>query len=251
VGALAFARELGCREPAALIAAAAWAFCAPGLLLASWFHGVTWAMLPLVLLAVGRIVAAPNVRHTALLTIVLVLELLGGHPETNLHVVTIGVAYGIFEMWRQRRLVRPVIAASIGGVLALLICAIALLPFLDALPQTMEYLVRTMYAHSALRANLWPFILSPRADVGIIALVLAAVALWRGVRAGFSRPAEAGPYTWLFAAVFVFGFLAGHHLWPLAQLLHALPLLDITLNDRLIAAASFGLAILAGIGAEA
>src|SRR5438093_1058073 len=84
--------------------------------------------------------------------------MLGGHPETNLHVVTIGVAYGIFEMWRQRRLVRPVIAASIGGVLALLICAIALLPFLDALPQTMEYLVRTMYAHSALRANLWPFI---------------------------------------------------------------------------------------------
>ena len=251
MGAFAFARELGCREPAALIAAAAWAFCAPVLLLASWFHGVTWAMLPLVLLAVGRIVAAPNVRHIALLTIVLVLELLGGHPETNLHVVTIGVAYGIFEMWRQRRLVRPVIAASIGGVLALLICAIALLPFLDALPQTMEYLVRTMYAHSALRANLWPFILSPRADVGIIALVLAAVALWRGVRAGFSRPTEAGPHTWFFAALFVFGFLAGHQVWPIAQLLHALPLFDITLNDRLIAAASFGLAMLAGIGAEA
>jgi xanthosine utilization system XapX-like protein len=249
IGAFAFARQLGCREPAALIAAAAWAFCAPVLLLASWFHGVTWAMLPLVLLAAGRIVAAPNARHTALLTIILVLEVLGGHPETNLHVVTIGAAYGIFEMWRQRRLVRPVIAASIGGVLALLICAIALLPFFEALPQTMEYLVRAkMYAYSALPANLWPFmryrvrgLLLPRADVGSIALVLAVFALFR-VRSGV---------TWFFAVLFVFGFLAGHQVWPLAQLLHALPLFDITLNDRLIAAASFGLAMLAGIGAEA
>jgi hypothetical protein len=206
-------------------------------------------MLPLVLLAVGRIVASPDLPHTALLTIVLVLELLGGHPETNLHVVTIGVAYGIFEMWRQRQFVRPVIAASIAGVLALLICAIALLPFLDALPQTMEYLVRTkMYAQSALPANLWPFmryrvrgLLPPRADVGGVALVLAAFALFR-VRSSV---------TWFFAALFVFGFLAGHQVWPVAQLLHALPLFDITLNDRLIAAASFGLAMLAALGAEA
>src|SRR6185436_19506019 len=77
--------------------------------------------------------------------------------------------------------------------------------------------------------------------VGSIVLALAIYALWR-VRSKL---------TWYFAALALL-CLAAHAAWkPVASALHALPLFDITHNERLAFGAAFFLAMLAALGAEA
>ncbi len=56
---------------------------------------------------------------------------------------------------------------------------------------------------------------------------------------------------WFFIALAVIGFLVTCGIPPLPHLLHRLPLFDIAINERLAFAASFALAVLAAIGADA
>src|SRR5437588_1096171 len=146
-----------------------------------WAVGSAWAFLPLVLLGTRRCVRAPGLRSGALLTVALTLLVLAGHPETALHVVAVGAVYGVFELLMQfiprlsaakerdqeshraeeaplsavvpvtsrfaRRKLQGNLRAAIltalaAGVLALLICAIYILPILEAAPQTMEHAFR-------------------------------------------------------------------------------------------------------------
>src|SRR4051812_38776377 len=136
LGAYLLARELGCGETASLIAAAVFIFSAPIALQILWPLGFGWALLPLVLMATRRVVASPSIRSTAILTTALTLEALAGHPETLLHVSMIGAVYGIFEITRRRQRTKAITCAIAAGVLAVMLSAIALLPFLDASRQT-------------------------------------------------------------------------------------------------------------------
>jgi hypothetical protein len=253
----AFARELGIGEIAALVAAAGFSFCGMMAFFVGWPLGRAWAFLPLVLLG-ARFVARG--RSPALLTIGFVLTIFAGHPESVLHVVAVGAAYGVFELVRGRSRARAVLHATLAGVVALLLTAVYLLPFAEAVPQTIDHEIRNaIYANtsyddlapaSARAARLGrTFVpgyrgpgldpLSARVGPAILLLALIGIAL-------NGRKAE----TWFFAALAVIGVCATVGLWPIAHALHALPLFKIALNERLAFAAAFAMSMLAALAVD-
>jgi hypothetical protein len=87
--------------PSGLFAAAGYTLSSAMAFTIGWApHTRSWALLPLVLFAVSRVVRE---HRPALLTIALTLLVLAGHPETMLHVVALGVAWGVFELVRVRQ----------------------------------------------------------------------------------------------------------------------------------------------------
>ncbi len=163
--AFAFAREIGCHEQASLIGAAGY-MLSEAMAFTVGFAPLarSWAMFGFVLFAVRRVVREPTVRAGALLVVALTFLVLAGHPETMLHVVALGAVYGIFELVEdsrprlsgQRRaavlhILRATTIAVAAGVIALLLSAIFLLPFLHAAPQSAEYWTRVLlYSHEPL-----------------------------------------------------------------------------------------------------
>ncbi|MEA2488292.1 MAG: hypothetical protein QOH21_84 [Acidobacteriota bacterium] len=252
LGAFLLARELGCREGSAFVAAIGFTYATSLALFALWPLGASWAWLPWVLLGAHR-------ASLPLLTTAFTLLLLAGHPESVLHVVAIGAVSWLV-------LVRKRMPAVVGaGLLALGLAAIQLLPMLEAIPQTMEHAHRQeTFAQldvgvplrdvaARLATDAFPYLhlrnwnvaglkLVPydSAAVGSIVLALAIYAAWRAR----SRASA------FFAALAVFGLLARAGWRPLAGALHHLPLFDITLNERFSFAAAFALAILAALGVE-
>jgi len=252
------ARSLGCSITASLVASIAFMFAAVTINLILLPMAMSWALLPFVLVALQRVVRAPSVRTTVVLIVALVLEVMAGHPETTLHVVAIGAAYGMFELVRASRRAAAVVAVVCAGILALFLTAIALMPMLDAIQQSGEWLVRTWYAQAPLRvakgfveaaaiSDLFPFVrpqyrdfLLPRAEAGSIVLALAIGAL------ATVRRRE----VCFFAGLAVVAFLLGIDSWPLAHLFHSLPPFDRALNDRVVSAVPFALAMLAAFAID-
>lgn len=253
-----FARSIGLREGPALVAAAAFAFCAMLAFYVGWPLGRAWTFLPLILFSVRE-------RRWSMLTAALTLLIVAGHPETVLHVVAVGVIYGITHLsvslclcgedrchHRGTETLRTLGAAFFAGLTALGLTAIYLLPFAEAAPQTVEHSIRSeLYAPKAyaqiirpdatrerIARSFLPWIkgdpLSTR--VGFSVLLLAILA----------RRREA----LFFAALAVAGFLITCGIPPLPHLLHELPLFDIAINERFAFAGSFALAMLAGMGAD-
>jgi hypothetical protein len=261
----AFARALGCSELASLVAAAGFTFCALLALFVSWPLGRIWTFLPLVLLGVRLIVRETSLRAAVLLTLGLVLVIFAGHPESILHIVFTGAIYGVYELIVTRR-PRAIGPAVICGVLALLITAVSLLPFFAVAPHTTEYAFRRDHFATApfdipleavgarAASSLFPFAGgrmengggSPRWDAypmrtGSVVLALGLIAL---------AVARRRRDTWFFFGLFAFMACAGLNAFPVGDLLHALPLFDIALNERLGFAAVFALCVLAAFAVD-
>lgn len=262
----AFARSLAMSEEASLVSAAIWMACGDLLFFVGWPLGRAWAFLPLILYAVRRVVRDRTLGGALLLTIGFVALILAGHPESILHVVAVGAAWGLFELVsiREGRL-RALGLAAGAGVAALLLTAIQLLPFLEAVPQTLDHQIRLKLAsapffhqplvvRTRLASTFLPFY-SGRSWMGstasgfdpqtvrvgsiAFALVLLAALLGRRRRE-----------TWFFLFFGAVAFLAAIDAPPVAQALHALPLFDLALNERLGFAAAFAFAVLAGIAVD-
>lgn len=261
-----FARSLGLSDLASLVGAAGFMFSAGIAFFVGWPLGRAWAVFPFILVGVRMVVHETSVRSAVILTSAFVAILVVGHPESALHIVFVGVAYGALEVFRTKRF-KTIGLAALCGVLALLLTAIALLPFFEAAPQTMEYMVRHVYY----KENPLPFgpkEVARRAGVTalpwyggqpehdnhtldwdstnfrtgslVVALALAALVL-----------APRRRETWFFFGAAVFCGWAGLNAPPIAGWLHKLPLFDITINDRLSFAAAFALAMLAAIAIDA
>ena len=271
LGAYLFARELGCRESVALIAAAGWMYSSPIAFFVLWAIGGAWSFLPLVLLGTRRCVRAPGIRSAVLLTVALTLLVLAGHPETALHAVAVGAVYGVFELLQfiprsaRRKLRNAILTALAAGLIALLLCAIYILPILEAAPQTMEHAFRvggwrTMphgvsnaEAEARVLADVYPFLHGHRwtrkgtpfmpLDTAAVGSIVLAAALYAVVRVRSRQ-------TWFFAVLAVFGILARAGWMPLATALQKLPLFDVVLNERFAFAGAFALVILAVLGVE-
>lgn len=262
IGAFAFARAIRCEEVPALAAAAGWMYCGVIAFFVGWPIARAWALLPLILFGVWKVV---HEHRAAMLATAFVLEIFAGHPETLLHVAALGAAYGLFEMIAKRDWLKPVLHALLAGAIALGLTAIFLLPFLEAAPQTAEHETRMgVYAKTPYPAmpevtkrrlsNMFlPFYggqpwrddaISAEWDpdtarVGSVVLAMALVALCAA-----RRRRE----TWFFFAMAVLCAWAGADALPVSRILHALPLFDIALNHRFVYAAAFFLCILAAIG---
>lgn len=252
-----FLRSLDLGELPSFFGAAAWAFSTHVVSFILTAHGLSIAVAPLVFLG-GRLIArAPSIRSAAVLTFALVLLTLAGHPETELHLVTMAAAYTLFEL-RDRRTFAYALGA---GLAALLLCAIHLVPMLEAIPQTREFRHRAVgwRTHNSLvqvahivETNFLPFAEDASHDddtrhewagtsyAGAILFAPALAALLR------ARRRE----VWFFAALVVFGWLAGAEAPVVNDVLKRLPLFSIAVNARLIAFAAMGLCVLAAIGLE-
>ena len=285
-GAFVFLRFLGTSELAALVAAAGWMFSGNMAFFAGWPLARAWAFLPLIFFAVRLVVREASVRGGVILTMALTLLVLAGHPESLLHVTAVGVVYGLFEMVfpgsagvppavlhfsasQARRAGRPRsqggLIACASGVIALLLTAIFLLPFLEASQQTVE-----IYGRRQMRAMPIPFMpvhiqqraammLFPfwggqpwrgsataewdpqSARVGSIILTLAIAAL---------VVARRRKETWFFFGVALVCLCAAFSAPPISNILHRLPLFDMAINDRLAFAAACAMSILAGLAVD-
>src|SRR6185436_10326206 len=207
-------------------------------------------------------------RRAGVLLAGLVLVIVAGHPESVLHVVAAGVAYGVLELFLTRNWKSIALAAG-AGVAALLLTAIYLLPFAEASAQTFEHEIRTkLYANAtydklasperqlhrvgrtflpAFDGEPWRGETKPQWDplsarVGSIVLALALGAL-------LAAPRRAETWFW-FALTIVCLFLTFGS-WPFANLLHAVPLFDIAINERFAFVAVFAMAMLAAIAVDA
>ncbi len=251
--AFAFARELGVGEAAAVVTACGFALSGMMGFFAGWPLGRSWAYLPLVLFATHRLV---HRERGGLLTAAFVLVIVAGHPESVLHVVVCGAAYGAFELAHVRR-AKPLGLALGAGLVALLLTAVYLLPFLEAAPQTLEYVVRReLYAPAPyhvpperqlerLRQTFVPRFRSGEAESARVGPLVAVLALAGAIVRRRQRR------TWFFVALAVVSLGATFGTWPFAHALHALPLFDLALNERLGFAAAFAMALLAGFAVDA
>jgi len=266
LGAFLFARELDCGEGAALIAAAGWGLAAITVLYSLVPMGFATSFAPLILLATRRVVWAPGVASGALLMVILTLSLLVGHPESLFLNVVIAIAYALFELIRRRaRPWRAVVTAFAAGVVALLLCAIQLLPFFEAMPQSGEYEFKEVIWASSERAlppdralvslatDLFPFLHVRRwvkpafgltgaetAAAGSLILAFALYAVWR----------RRGAEVWFFAIVAMCCTAAGNRWGPVVDVLQSLPVFDIVHHERLNFHAALALVILAALGVE-
>jgi hypothetical protein len=259
----AFAREIECSEGASLIAAAGYTLCSGMAFFGTWPHGRSWAVLPFVLLGVRRVVRDRDLRAAVLLTVAFVLLIVFGHPETMLHVVTIAAMYGLFELIPIRReWLRPTLLAISAGIIALLLTAITLLPFIAALPWSFDYRIRqnppppatTHEISKAIRATFLPYYggaswHTPASEwdfglarIGSVILALALIACIRLLRRREAR---------FFAVLCAIGLLASWKAPPIDPFLRLLPLFKIAFNDRLGFAAALSLSLLAAMAFDA
>lgn len=263
-----FLREIDCSEIASLIGATAWMFSTFLVFWLEWPHTPTTMWLSLVLVGVRRIIRR-RPRGMGILIVAFVMMLLSGHPESALHVVTVGLLWAAVELAivRGRGIGRAAIEGIGAGAVALLTCAIFMLPIIEALPQSADHMFRrevyakakksSPLAMARLEAQFLPFVfgtphklwphdpkfLPPTESswVGSVALALAIFGIWR------SRQRA----KWIALAFAVFGIINAIELAPFADLLGKLPLFDIALNSRLAFAAAFGFATLAALGTDA
>ncbi|MGZ5449342.1 MAG: YfhO family protein [Thermoanaerobaculia bacterium] len=247
LGAFLLARSLGCREAAALIAAAGFTYATSMALFILWPLGFAWAFAPLVFTGVRR-------RSLPLLTVAFVLLLLAGHPETALHVVFLAAIYALITV-PPRALPR----LALAGVLALLLTAFFIMPILEAAPQTHEHERRNAIfakiprgaeprdALARLATDAFPYLHTRLPDVPIdtaaVGSIILALALYGAIRV---RSRE----SWFFAGMAVFCLLARAEWKPIARALQKLPLFDQALNERFSFGAALALAILAALGVE-
>ncbi|HVS13783.1 MAG TPA: hypothetical protein VMV46_07655 [Thermoanaerobaculia bacterium] len=274
-GAFQLASALGCRPLAASFSAVAFAFCNFLVFWNAWPLGPAVAWLPLVVLAAWNLVARPAAAAAVVLAVVLAQVLLSGHPESSMHVVTIGAVSGLVELLTALRSGRlhhagPAIAwACVAGLLAVALAAVFLLPVADTLLQSQEWSARAA-TREVIHATGWQYTRGALlADVAHFAYGLEGRGLssarppWlipgSSLYAGslilplalFGVACSRSPRRWLFVGLFAFGLLAGAKTPGFFPLLGKLPLFDVSLNERLVFVASFALAVLAGLGVEA
>lgn len=268
LAAFLYFRELDCREPAAFFGAVGWAFSS---FLAGWLEwplGAAVAMAPFVALGARRVVRQPGWPSALLLTAGLTLTIFAGHPESVIHVIALGAALGIFETLEMPRREWPRIAgwtAAAGG-LALAVSAFYLLPVVEVLQQTLQWLLRQSSPHLAEAlpwGEAWRRLVSevvpsmsevPGPDGSPYLLMplwsaYAGSALWGPAIYGLVRGRWRGRY--LLGALGLVGTLAGAKMPWVYPLIGRLPLLSMALNERLVFAGAFATAGLAALGVEA
>ncbi|MBI2387561.1 MAG: YfhO family protein [Elusimicrobia bacterium] len=261
-------RRLGASERGCVLGAVVFSL---GGFMVAWLghpHSTTACLLPALFWALGRLSDRPGSREAALLALFTGLALLGGHPPTMLHVLGAAAAYGLFlSAGRPRFLVWAALGAALGACLA----APALLPYF-------EYAGLSSTAAASGSLARWGFRLSPWLPLHLL-MPLASGSPARGaeILAGLfglgpesnfiERAAWTGLIPLAFAALAVarrrdgqtlfhlglalFGLSAALGAPPLPWLWKALPAFSAANPTRLLLVWTFGVAVLAGLGADA
>ncbi|MEO1370762.1 MAG: hypothetical protein AAFX50_26560, partial [Acidobacteriota bacterium] len=218
---------------------------------------------PLLMLGLRRI-ARREPRGAPVALAAWLLALVGGHPESVLHVTALGGVFFLHGLVRSPDRARAVGTAVAVGLLAFALAAPVVFPFLEALPQTSDYYLRkhqhppqsqswsevgksalgAVYPHGwgepwrGGRAELpGRFNAASGAFVGALALALALIGAAGGPRVRT-----------FFAALAAVAFALALGVPGLADLLAQLPLFSLSLNGRLVFVTALALAVLAAFG---
>jgi hypothetical protein len=271
LGAFLYFRDLECREVAAFFGAVGWAFSS---FVAGWLEwplGAAVGMAPFVALGARRVVRQPGWPSALLLAVGLALAIFAGHPESVIHVVAVGAVLGLAEAVSVPRKELPRIAGwTLGaGALALALSAIYLLPLVEVLLQTIQWVLRkgsttisaalpAPEAWRRLAAEVLPSMgHEPHpAHAGgphfLIAPLFSAYTgsvLWGPALYGLARGSWRGRY--VLAGFGLIGLLAGARMPGIYPLLGKLPLFSMALNERLVFVGALAMAGLAALGVEA
>ena len=261
-GTVFLARALGLSLGPALIAGIAFGF---GTYLVDWLmhpHSNAYLTLPWLFLLAHRLSRTGTARAASLLGGAVGLAFLGGHPQSALIVCVATVAWFVDRLIAarpsRRDAVRRTTLAVSAALLGLGLAAIMLVPLVEALGQAYQTSrgVEPLAPRAGMsmffpelwgrpdRANtaLGPLNFTERTlYVGVLPMLLAVAGLFG------RRPAGTQLF---FAGLTVASLAIALDTGPLTDLVSALPVFgDIDLN-RLLIVASFGLAMLAGFGAE-
>ncbi len=271
LAAFLYLRDLGCRETAALFGSVGWAFSA---FVAGWLEwplGAAVALVPLVVLAARRLVRQPGWRAALLLAGGLALTVLAGHPESVVHVVAVGAALGLAEAAVAPRRRWGAIAAwtAAAGGLALALCAVYLLPVVEVLLQSAEWLSRHTAEATAALTSAAPAAAAWRHLAASVLPSMAATPrpgaappLVQPLFSAYAGSALLGPALYglvrgpwrgrfVLAALGLGGLCAGARMPCLFPLFGHLPLFSTSINERLVFTATFATAVLAALGVEA
>jgi hypothetical protein len=205
LGAFGLSREVGVRRwDGALVAGIVYMLSAPMVTWLQWPLSSGFAVYPWLLLATHRLCTRPGPGPTAAVAAAVTLTILAGHPESALAALS-GAAVYLIALWLARagRRVRSSAAITTGGwwllgvVLGLAGAAVAVLPFLDILGDsvtktthtegvthlpfyaTLQYLAPHLFGNGQPGVYGFAFYTSVAGYFGVSALMLALVALWR------------------------------------------------------------------------
>lgn len=265
--------RLGASRRGAILAGVAFSL---GGFMTAWLghpQATTACLLPGLFWALGRLWERASLRNAALLAAFVAGVLLGGHPPTMLHVLGAAGAYACFLAARAPRADRARFAglAAAAALLGACLAAPALLPYLEYRPLSSSAGASAALARWDTRLSPWlPLhLLMPLASgspargaealaglfgldsssnfieragwTGLIPLGFAALALVRRRREG---------EVLFHAGLALFGLLAALGAPPLPELWRSLPGFSEVNPTRLLVAWTFGVAVLAGLGAD-
>ncbi|HEV3379126.1 MAG TPA: hypothetical protein VG126_17765 [Thermoleophilaceae bacterium] len=263
-GTYLLGRALGMRFGGALLAGIVYAFSLYFVVWIAWPQTSVWALLPWLFLLADRTLRAPTVLSGAGLAGIVALQFLGGHPESNFHLLVATVAFFAFRavVLRRRRalpeLRRALLALSAGLAGGAALAAVALVPFLELLFRSADMDVRESYWELALPERyLLGFLLpdywgrATHAAVGAFAqeraLYVGALPLMLAIGAVVARP------TFQRVGLAAFGVLLlviAIGVPPLPQIASVIPIVKTGNHLRVVVILMLCLALLAGFGLD-
>lgn len=265
--AFLFLRELRAEEPAAFFGAAAWTLSNLVTTAQGWTLAGVFTAFPLLLLGLSRL-ARGSPGGIGAMGVASVLMWVAGHAESVLYTNAAAGVFFLFELSRSPGPLRAAGRAVAAGVLAFAISAVAVLPFLEALPQTIEWDFRKALFAPAKKSVTLPeslrtamglvfprayagvpidekptmppgFSLASRGYAGGLALALAAFGLASRRRAKWALLAAG-----LSSLLMAIGFPG------ITDAITRLPLFDIGINGYFAGVALFFMVALAGLGLQ-
>lgn len=284
VFAFLFAREISIGIPGALLTMVTFTFSGPMVVWLGHPHSQVIAWLPAVLFTTERTLTRRSSIYVGAGGLLIGAQFLGGHPETSFHLMLAWAVYAAYrtvslEGWHPARWLPHFLRVGTAALLGLIIAAIQLVPFAEALFRSATLTARiaegTADATLSIAALLgdwreWAAIITtllpnyfgtslddsywfPHSNyveqntyVGVLPLVLAIVMVLRNLRP---------PYSQYRSWILFFGSIAAVSLGvalrlPGLNVMNSLPLLNLAANGRLRLIYAFAVAILAGLGAD-
>jgi len=278
------AREIGLDKFGALLAMVAFTFSGPLIVWLGHPHSRVIVWLPAMLLTVERALTRRSGLYVIASGLTIGAQFLGGHPETSFHVMLAWAAYALYRAisldgWRLSRLIPQLMRAATAGAIGVLLAAVQLLPFVEALFHSATLSAREAEASSSMSVFLvslffewhdWPTAITallpqyfgtdlngsywfPYSNyveqntyAGVLPLALATMVTLRNLR---RCPSLHRNLVMFFALMAIVCLGIGLGL-PLLNAVNYLPFFNIAANGRLRLIYVFAVAILAGLGLD-
>ena len=282
--AFLFAREIGLSKLGAQLAMVAFTFSGPMI----WWLGyplspvIVW--LPAMLLTVERTLTHKSSLYAIATGLLIGAQFLGGHPEASFHILLAWATYALYraisiEGWQPSRLLPQLMRVATAVAIGVLLAAVQLLPFLEAVFHSAAFSIReaqasarasSLVVHLLFEWHDWPTAITTflpqyfgtsldnsywypysnyveqNAYTGILPLALAATAALGAIR---RRSSPQRNFALFFALLAVICLGLALRL-PLLNAINDLPLFNVAANGRMRLVYAFAIAILAGIGLD-